>query len=104
MLSLKPAATASYLKNGDEATYPKYDANSLPTAEKYNKFHDGTLNVSLPIAVSRPPVITTLLSYVFPLGEVARKGMKGRELQGAVVPSDKDGSFLYGVIMVSFAY
>jgi hypothetical protein len=104
MVSLKLAATASYLKSSDEATYPQYDSNARPTNEKYNDFHDGTLTVALPVVLTKSLSFTPLLSYVFPLVEDAGNEMKGRGLQGATTPSDRSSSYLYGGLTASFTF
>ena len=72
IISLKLAASASYLFSTDETTYAKYDSNSLPTTDKYNNFHDGTVSVSLPIAVYKTLSVTPTVSYVFSLCDDAR--------------------------------
>jgi len=41
MVSLKLAATASYLLSTDAEKYPKFDGNALPTTDKFSNFHDG---------------------------------------------------------------
>jgi len=51
IVSLKLAASASYLLSTDETTYAKYDSDSLATTGKFNNFHDGMVTVSLPLAV-----------------------------------------------------
>jgi hypothetical protein len=104
IVSLKLAASASYLLSTDETTYAKYDGNALATTDKYNNFHDGTVSVSLPLAVYKSLTITPTVSYVFPLSNDARYEMKGRGLQGAASPSDRDSAFLYGGITMSFAF
>ena len=83
VISLKLAASASYLLSTDETTYAKYDSNSLPTADKYNNFHDGTASVSLPIAVYKTLSVTPTVSYVFPLCDDARYEMRAYGKQGA---------------------
>jgi hypothetical protein len=100
---LKLAATASYLKSEDAATYPKYDSNSVATLDKFNNFHDATVSVSLPVAVTRSLTITTVITYVFPLSDDAKYEMRGRSLKGTI-PEDKDYSFLYGGISASFTF
>ena len=104
-IGLKLAATASYLLSTDETTYAKYDVNSLPTTDKYNNFHDGTVAVSLPIAVYKTLSVIPTISYVFPLCDDARYEMRARGLQGAAKPSDKESSsFLYGGVVLSYAF
>jgi len=104
-IGLKLAASASYLLSTDETTYAKYDSDSLPTTDKYNNFHDGTVSVSLPIAVYKTLSVTPTISYVFPLCDDARYEMRARGLQGAVNPSDKESSsFLYGGVILSYAF
>ena len=103
-IGLKLAATASYLLSTDEITYAKYDSNSLPTTDKYNNFHDGSVSVSLPIAVYKTLSFTPTMSYVFPLCDDARYEMKARGLQGAANPSDRDSSYLYGGIILSYTF
>ncbi len=104
IVSLKLAASASYLLSTDETTYAKYDSNSLPTTDKYNNFHDGTVSASLPIAVYKTLSVTPTISYVFPLCDDARYEMKGRGLQGVTNPSDRNSSFLYGGVTFSFSF
>jgi hypothetical protein len=104
IVSLKLAASASYLLSTDETTYAKYDSNSLPTTDKYNNFHDGTASVSLPIAVYKTLSVTPIISYVFPLCDDARYEMKARGLQGAANPSDRNSSYLYGGVTLSYTF
>jgi len=103
-ISLKLAATASYLISGDENTYAKYDSNALPTSDKYNNFHDGTVSVSLPITAYKTFIVTPTISYVFPLCDDAKYEMKGRGLQGVTNPTDRSSSFLYGGVTFSFTF
>ncbi len=104
VISLKLAASASYLLSTDETTYAKYDSNSLPTTDKYNNFHDGTASVSLPIAVYKTLSVTPTVSYVFPLCNDARYEMRAYGKQGAANPSDRDSSYLYGGITLSYTF
>jgi hypothetical protein len=104
-VGLKLAGSVSYLKSEDETTYPKYDSDSLATADKFNNFHDGVVSISLPVNVISTLTITPTVSYVFPLSDDAKYEMKARGLQGAAVPSDKDSSsFLYGGVTISYAF
>jgi hypothetical protein len=103
-VGLKLAATASYLVSSDENTYARYDSNSVATTDKYNNFHDGTVSVSFPIAVYKTLAITPTASYVFPLCDDASYEMKGRGLQGASTPSDRNSSYLYGGLTLSFVF
>jgi hypothetical protein len=104
IISLKLAASASYLLSTDETTYAKYDKNSLPTTDKYNNFHDGTASVSLPIAVYKTLSVTPTISYVFPLCDDARYEMRVYGKQGAANPSDRDSSYLYGGVTLSYTF
>ncbi|MGV8057282.1 MAG: hypothetical protein AB2L12_04490 [Smithellaceae bacterium] len=104
MIGVKLAATASYLASTDENTYARYNSNSVATTDKYNNFHDGTLAVSIPVAVTKSLTVTPTASYVFPLCDDARYEMKGRGLQGAANPSDRDSSYLYGGVTLSFTF
>lgn len=104
IVSLKLAATASYLVSNDENTYAKYNSNAVATTDKYSNFHDGTVSVSLPIAVYKTLTVTPTATYVFPLGDDARYEMQGRGLQGAVTASDRNSSFLYGGVTLSFTF
>jgi hypothetical protein len=104
VISLKLAASASYLLSTDETTYAKYDNNSLPTTDKYNNFHDGTASISLPIAVYKTLSITPTVSYVFPLCDDARYEMRAYGKQGAANPSDRDSSYLYGGVTLSYTF
>ena len=104
-IGLKLAATASYLMSTDETTYAKYDSNSLPTADKYNNFHDGTVTVSMPIAVYKTLSVTPTMTYAFPLCDDARYEMRAYSKEGAANPSDKEtSSFLYGGVMLSYTF
>jgi hypothetical protein len=104
IISLKLAASASYLLSTDASTYAKYDKNSLPTTDKYNNFHDGTASVSLPIAVYKALSVTPTVSYVFPLCDDARYEMRAYGKQGAANPSDRDSSYLYGGVTLSYTF
>lgn len=103
-VGLKLAGQISYLKSEDETTYPKFDSNSLATTDKFNNFHDAVVSISVPVTVTRHITITPLLTYVFPLTEDARYEMRARSLKGSILPSDKDSSFLYGGVTLSFAF
>lgn len=103
-VGLKLAATASYLKSEDENTYAKYDGDSNPTTDKFNNFHDGTFTICLPVSITKSLTVTPTASYVFPLSDDARYEMKGRGLQGAVSPSDRNSSFWYGGVTLSFTF
>lgn len=102
-IGLKLAAQASYLKSEDAATYPEYDGDALATDDEFNNFHDGMISISLPVAVAGHLTITPTATYVFPLSGDAKDEMKGRGLQGTT-PSDRDGSYLYGGMILSFAF
>ena len=104
MISLKLAASASYLISTDETTYAKFDSNALPTTDKYSNFHDGTVSASLPIAVYKTLSVTPTISYVFPLCNDAKYEMQGRGLQGVTNPTDRSSSFLYGGVTLSFTF
>jgi hypothetical protein len=104
IVSLKLAASASYLLSTDETTYAKYDSNSLPTTDKYNNFHDGTASVSLPIAVYKTFSVTPTISYVFPLCNDAKYEMQGLGKQGVTVPTDRSNSYLYGGVTLSYTF
>ena len=103
-VGLKLAATASYLKSEDEGTYARYDSASVTTTEKYNNFHDGTVSVSMPVAITKSLTVTPTASYVFPLCDDAKYEMKGRGLQGVAGPPDRNSYFVYGGITLSFAF
>jgi hypothetical protein len=104
MIGLKLAVSASYLKSEDETTYAKYGSNSTVTADRFNNFHDATVCVSLPVAVTKSLTITPTASYVFPLSDDARYEMKARGLQGAANPADRDSAYLYGGVTASFTF
>ena len=96
MLSLKLAATASYLLSTDADTYPKFNGSALPTTDKFSNFHDGTLSVSLPIKPASYVTVTPTLSYIFPLSGDAKDEMKGYGLKGSATPAERDSSFPRG--------
>jgi len=103
MTSLKLAASASYLLSTDEETYPEYDGDAEATDDKFSNLHDGTITASLPVKATRYVTVTPLISYVFPLSGDAKDEMKGRGIRGEN-PSDRDSSFLYGGLTVSFTF
>jgi hypothetical protein len=104
VISLKLTASASYLLSNDETTYAKYDSNSLATTDKYNNFHDGTVTVSLPIAVYKTLSVTPTVSYVFPLCDDARYEMRAYGKQGTANPSDRNSAYLYGGVTFSYTF
>ena len=102
-IGLKLAAQASYLKSEDETTYPEFDSNSVATTDKFNNLHDGTVSISLPVNIITNLTVTPTMTYVFPLSSDAKYEMRGRGLQGTT-PSDRDSSYLYGGVVLSFAF
>ena len=103
-IGLKLAAQASYLLSTDETIYAKYESNSLPPTDKYNNLHDGIISVSLPIAVYNTLSVTPTISYVFPLCDDARYEMRAYGKRGAANPSDRDSSYLYGGLTLSYTF
>jgi len=103
MISLKLAASASYLLSEDEETYPEFNGDAEPTDDKFSNLHDGTMTASLPIKATQYITVTPLISYVFPLSGDAKDEMKGRGIRGEQ-PSDRDSSFLYGGVTLSFTF
>ena len=103
-VGLKLAAGASYLLSTDAETYPEFDGNLEPTGDKFNNFHDGVVSVSVPIYAAGHVTITPTLTYVFPLSNDARHEMKARSLKGTNDASEKDSAFLYGGVVLSFAF
>ena len=103
-VSLELAAQVSYLKSDDSDTYPEFNSFALPTTEKFNNFHDGTISASLPVSLTDHLTITPMLAYVFPLSKDAKYEMKGRGLKGSVFPSERDSAFLYGGVALSFSF
>lgn len=98
---LKLAASASYLKSQDAATYPRYamyNGSALPTSEKFNNFHDGVVSASLPLTLAKGFLFTPVISYVFPLSNDAKDEMKGRSR------SLDRSSFVYGGGALSFSF
>jgi hypothetical protein len=103
-IGLKLAASASYLKSEDATTYAKYDGNSLATTDKFNNFHDGTLSIFLPVAVTKALTVAPTASYVFPLSDDAKYEMRAYGKKGTASPSDRDSSYLYGGVTLSFTF
>lgn len=101
---LKLAAQISYLKSEDATTYPEFDGDALATTDKFNNFHDAMVSVALPIAATDHFTITPTATYVFPLSSDAKYEMQARGLEGAANPSDKDSFYLYGGIILSYAF
>ncbi|MCE5282698.1 MAG: hypothetical protein LLG93_11400 [Deltaproteobacteria bacterium] len=102
-VSLKLAASASYLLSTDADTYPKYDSNAVATTDKFTNFHDGSVSASLPIKVTDRITVTPTLSYIFPLSGEAKDEMKGLGLKGGTA-SERDSSFVVGGILASFSF
>jgi len=102
-VALKLAASASYLKSEDSTDYPEVNSDYEATDDKYNNFHDGVLSVSLPITPVKYLTVTPSLSYAFPLCSDAKREMKFRGLRG-VDTSDRDSSYLYGGLTMSFTF
>jgi hypothetical protein len=105
-IGLKISALVSYLLSTDETTYAKYDSNSVAsTTDKYNNFHDGTVSVSLPIAVYKTLSITPTISYVFPLCDDARYEMRAHSVpEGVTNPSNGNSTYLYGGVTLSYTF
>ncbi len=97
-IGLKLAGSVSYLKSEDATTYPKYDDNALPTADKFSNFHDGVLSVTLPITPWKYVTIAPTASWVFPLSDDAKNEMKGRSKNG------NEYNYFYGGVNLSFAF
>lgn len=104
MVSLKLAASASYLLSTDADTYPRFDGSGAATTDKFSHFHDGSVSAALPIKVSDRITITPTLSYTFPLSSEARDEIKGYGLKGTALPSERDSSFVVGGITASFSF
>lgn len=102
-VGLKLAAQASYLKSEDETTYPEFDGDAQATDNKFSNFHDGMISISVPVAVTGHLTLTPTATCVFPLSGDAKDEIKGRGLQGTI-PSDRDDSYLYGGIVLSFTF
>lgn len=103
-VSLKPAASASYLLSTDAGTYPKFDDNALATTDEFSNLHDGTLAINLPIKPANYVTVTPILSCIFPLSGDAKDEMKGFGLKGSAMPAERDGSFVVGGISASFTF
>ncbi len=103
-VGLKLAGSVSYLKSEDETTYPKFNSDSIATADKFNNFHDGVVSVSLPVAAAGSLTVAPTVSYVFPLSDDAKYEMRARGLKGTANPSDRDGSYLYGGVTFSLTF
>jgi hypothetical protein len=105
IVSLKLAASASYLLSTDETTYAKYNSDSSQTTDKYNNFHDGTASVSLPIAVYKTLSVAPTISYVFPLCDDARYEMRAHSVpEGVTNPSNGNSTYLYGGVTLSYTF
>jgi len=107
IVSLKLAASVSYLLSEDADTYPKFDSQGSATSDKFNNFHDGTITASLPVAAATHITITPFVSYVFPLCDDAKHEMKARSQKvawGGSAPSDGDASYVIGGVTLSFAF
>jgi hypothetical protein len=97
-LSLELCASASYLSSNDAVVYPEVDSDGVETGEEFDNFHDGTLTVNLPYAVTEKITITPTLSYTFPLSNDARWEMDYFSMTG------EDHNFLYGGVNFSYSF
>ena len=96
-VSLKSSASASYFKREEMALIPNYDGRIIPMMDNY----DGTISVSLPIAVTESFSIVPTFTYAFPLGNDSRHALRGR---GIANPLDKSSSFIFGGFSFSFSF
>jgi len=105
-VALKLSASASYLKSESADDYYEVGSDYQKKDEEYNNFHDGVLSVSLPVTPVKYLTVTPSLSYVFPLCSDAKYEMKYRGLQGGGNgdASDRDSSYLYGGLTMSFTF
>jgi hypothetical protein len=114
-VSLKIAATASYLLStyadanlfnagAGYGGYPKFNGNAQATDDKFSNFHDGTVTVSLPVKAAKYLTVTPTITYVFPLSDEARNEMKGSGLKGTATAAERDSTYLYGGLSVSFSF
>ena len=114
-VSLKIAATASYLLStyadaslfnagAGYGGYPRFNSDAAATDDKFNNFHDGTVTLSLPVKAAGQLMVTPSIAYVFPLSDDARYEMKGTGLKGTASAGDRDSSYLYGGLSVSFSF
>ena len=114
-VSLKLAATASYLLStyadanlfnagAGYGGYPKFDGDARAMDDKFNNFHDGTVTMSLPVKATERLTITPTIAYVFPLSDEAKNEMKGGGMKGTAVAADRDSTYLYGGLAVSFSF
>jgi hypothetical protein len=113
MISLKLAASASYLKSdyadpalynagGGYGGYPKFNDQLQATNEKFDNFHDGMISASLPIVVAKYVTVTPIVSYSFPLTDDAKNEMKARGKKANI--SDNNASNLFGGVGLTFAF
>lgn len=114
-ISVKVSASASYLKSeyADAALfnagtgyggYPKFNDQAMATDEKYNNFHDGMITISLPISATKNFTVTPTVSFVFPLSGDAKNEMKGRGIKNTATPAERESSFLYGGLSLTFSF
>jgi len=114
-VSLKLAATASYLLStyadanlfnagAGYGGYPKFTGDAQATDDKFNNFHDGSVTLSLPVKATERLTITPTIAYVFPLSDEAKNEMKGGGMKGTAVAADRDSTYLYGGMAVSFSF
>lgn len=96
-VSLKSSASAGNLNRQEKTFTPNYDGWEPPMMDNY----DGTISVSLPIAVTESFSFVPSFTYVFPLGNNSRHDLRGK---GIVNPLDKSSSFVYGGISLSFTF
>ena len=96
-VSLKSSASASYLKHEEVVFIPNYVGRITPMMDNY----DGTISISLPIAVTASLSIVPTFTYAFPLGKDSRHNSRDK---GIVNPLDKSSSFVYGGVSFSFFF
>jgi hypothetical protein len=100
-VSLKSSATAGYSKREDMLFIPNYDGRIIPMTDKYDSFYDGTIEISLPITVTESFSIIPFFTYAFPFNNDSRHELRGK---GIVSPIDKNSSFVYGGLSISYSF
>jgi hypothetical protein len=97
-MTLDLRAQAAYLLSESKSAYPAFDSQGNPKDKEFSNFHDGTLTAALNVPAGKYFTVSPQISYTFPLSGDASDEMKARSVNG------NDDQFLYGGVVVSFAF
>jgi hypothetical protein len=80
-ITLDLGASVGY-QASDTDKIVKYNSQLLPTADKYNAFHDGQISLGFTIPFAKYFSVKPMVAYNFPLSDDAKNRIKGTSLSG----------------------